>query len=124
MPREEVQWTFHKELKHDSGVAVRINILPLRKPIYSFEVGVLKDGGYLNRFFPGGLDWEVDFPGIVSNLVEEACIYINERSIVEAEESAKTEKERLEKEINKRKKLTDNSETRSKKNGKNVRKSQ
>ncbi len=105
MPREEVQWTFHKELKHDCGIAVRINILPLRKPIYSFEVGVLKDGGYLNRFFPGGLDWEIDFPGIVSNLVEEACIYINERSIVEAEESNKVEKERLDKELNKRKNL-------------------
>lgn len=115
MPREEVQWTFHKELKHDSGIAVRINILPLRKPIYSFEIGVLKDGGYLNRFFPGGLDWELDFPSIVSGLVEEACIYINECSIVQAEESAKVEKERLDKELNKRKKLTDNTENRSKK---------
>ena len=120
MPREEVQWTFHKELKHDSGIAVRINILPLRKPIYSFEIGVLKDGGYLNRFFPGGLDWDLDFPSIVSGLVEEACIYINDRSIIEAEESTKVEKERLDKELNKRKRLTDNSV---KKNGKAARKS-
>lgn len=111
MPREEVQWTFHKELKHDSGIAVRINILPLRKPIYSFEIGVLKDGGYLNRFFPGGLDWELDFPQIVSGLVEEACIYINERSIAEAEESAKTEKDRLDKELSKRKNLETRRET-------------
>lgn len=111
MTREEVQWTFHKELKHDSGIAVRINILPLRKPIYSFEIGVLKDGGYLNRFFPGGLEWELDFPSIISSLVEEACIYINEQSIVQAEASTKVEKERLDKELNKRKNL----ETRSKK---------
>ena len=112
MPREEVQWTFHKEIAHESGIAVRINILPLRKPIYSFEIGVLKDGGYLNRFFPGGLDWEVDFPVIVSTLVSEACTYINDCSIIQAEESAKSEKERLDKELNKRKRLATPLETR------------
>lgn len=112
MPREEVQWTFHKEFSHESGIAVKVNILPLRKPIYSFEIGVLKDGGYLNRFFPGGLDWELDFPVIISELVEQACSYISERSIAEAEESAKVEKERLDKELNKRKKHSDNLEAR------------
>jgi hypothetical protein len=102
MPREEVQWTFHKEFKDHSGIAVRVNILPLRKPIYSFEIGVLKDGGYLNRFFPGGLDWELDFPSIIANLVEEATTYISNQIISEAEESTRIEKARLDKEVNKR----------------------
>lgn len=118
MPREELEWTFHKEFKHECGIAVRVNILPLRKPIYSFEIGVLKDGGYLNRFFPGGLNWETDFPAIIANLTDEACKYINEKTIAEAEESAKTEKARLDKELDKRKKNSDSLESRRKSNKK------
>jgi hypothetical protein len=118
MPREEVEWTFHKQFQHESGIAVRVNILPLRKPIYSFEIGVLKEGGYLNRFFPGGLGWEIDFPAIIANLTNEACTYINEKTILEAEESTKAEKERLDKELKKRKQNSDSLDNRRKNNKK------
>lgn len=101
--REEVEWTFHKEFSNsDTGITVRVNILPLRKPIYSFEIGVLKDGGYLNRFFPSGLEWNTDFAGIVGDLISQAHEYIDERSIQEAEDSAKLEAEKAKEEKEKR----------------------
>ena len=100
--REEVEWTFHKEFSHETGITVRINILPLRKPIYSFEIGVLKDGGYLNRYFPSGLEWNTDFAGIVGDLISQAHLYIDERSILEAEESARLESEKAKEEKEKR----------------------
>jgi hypothetical protein len=97
MPREELSWELCHEITDESGIAVRVNKLALRKPIYSFEVGVLKDGGYLNRFFPGGLSWDTDFAGIISDLIDKACEYIDTITLSEAEEAAKVETERLEK---------------------------
>jgi hypothetical protein len=112
MPREELKWELHKEIKHESGITLRVNILSLRRPVYSFEVGVLKDGGYLNRFFPGGLPWETDFAGIISELVEEACQYIDDTTLKESEESAKSEQEKFEQEKDKRDKRAKNLESR------------
>jgi hypothetical protein len=96
MPREELSWELFHEIKDESGISVRINKLSLRKPIYSFEMGVLKDGGYLNRFFPGGLSWDTDFAGIISELVDKACEFIDTITLKEAEEAAEQESKRLE----------------------------
>jgi len=114
--REEKQWLLHKEISHESGITVRINKLELRKPIYSFELGVLKDTGYLNRFFPGGLSWDIDFVGIISDLITQATSYIDDIQFREAEESVKMETDRLERERAKRSQQPDPLDSRRDKN--------
>lgn len=114
--REEKQWLLHKEISHESGITIRINKLELRKPIYSFELGVLKDTGYLNRFFPGGLSWETDFASIITDLISQATSYIDDIQFREAEESVKTESDRLERERAKRSQPPDPLDSRRDKN--------
>jgi len=89
---EKPQWEFHKEFKHDSGVTLRINMLPIRTPVYSFEIGVLKDTGYLNRFFPAGLSWELDFSTIIGDLVRQAEEYISQQMISQSLKNSQSEK--------------------------------
>jgi len=91
---EKPQWELHKEFKHESGIILRINSLPLRNPAYSFEIGVLKDSGYLNRFFPGGLSWDLDFSAIIGSLVKQAEDYIASKMVEQSMKNSDTERQK------------------------------
>lgn len=107
------EWQWDKDFSGPNNLCVRINVLPLYQPKYSFETGVLV-GGTLRRHIPGDLDPEAAFK--LGELIMEAQHYISEKMEARSREIAEKANAEAAKEAEKRKRHSDNVERRKEEN--------